>query len=192
MAAYFDLMNQIYMTGDLEEIARLLQTLDPNMVGVDVERDIQDALPEDTEDEFGVLAYLLEGGTLLSLAIGGRAHSLLDIVRLLLRYGARADHPMNRYEAVTSGDVDVLECLWQHGAVFTHEDVVCAFRSCSPVVVEWFWRRTDVRFSRAVDRDTLLSILDDRRAEDAETAEVLDHWYQLFTTRQGRSLKNHH
>lgn len=192
MSQYYDLMYEIYMTGNLAQIETYLQS-NPNMDGVTVDDIWQAKLDENPhfEDEYGFFMHMEAAGTLISLAMMARYQTnTSEVIELLVKYGARVDHLANMKAAISLGKVEVLECLYRLGATLISEHVLSAFQCCCLNTIEWLYGK-EVRPSRS-ERDILLAIIEERGMERSlmeqfseydETIDKMWDWYQLFTKR---------
>ena len=93
---YYDLMYEVFFTGNLARIEGYLHTLDPNMddyTREDLFNDMKEVHPdfEVWEDVYGFGKHLDDGGTLIELAARGQHQSSENIIELLVKHGARVD-----------------------------------------------------------------------------------------------------
>lgn len=168
---YFDLMYEVYITGDLARIEGYLQTLDPNMDNYtreDLLMEMKDVHPdfEAWEDEYGFGMHLDDGGTLIGLAALGERHhhSSEEIIKLLVQHGARVDHPSHVQRAIAWSDLKMLECLTQRGWTILPEHVVYAFQCGAVATLQWMHEK-GVRVCRS-DREIVSKQIQSREVWD--------------------------
>lgn len=127
-------------------------------------------------DDHGLFWFIENGGTLISLAICGGRANLIDILRVLLKHGAKANHPDNLSVVLISTwperAIEIFDLLIEYGAEITQEFVISAFRSAAVEVLEYFYEKLGIRLSRH-DRDEILAIIQEREAID-------DRYYDLY------------
>lgn len=192
-------------TGDLAEMERCIQAgVDPNLEDMTSEEAINAFTDGDwnrlnVEDDHGLFWFIENGGTLISMAIIGRRRgsqggdNLMDILTLLLKYGARANHPENLNITMSLSQpekaMEIFDLLIQYGAIITQEFVISAFRRAKVEILEYFYEKLGIRLSRH-DRDEVLAIIEEREQNTRVFTGSLDAFddrfydmYEKFTRR---------
>lgn len=177
---YYDLMSEVYLTGDLAQIEGYLRTLDVSLDDVnrdDLVHEMRD-LHSDFEDDLGLLRH----ETLISLASSSPYHCrAVDVIHLLVAHGAPLDDSANLTAALSTSNRTVLECMVGLGITVLPHHVLYAFQRSTVDVLEWLYR-IGVRVSRC-DRDSLVTLIHARSQAEPATTEQLWKLYQGFTQR---------
>lgn len=181
-------MYAIYQPGDLQKVEAYLSApsehsdspIDPNLGGewsVDMDEVMGYNNSLVLEDDQGLYWHIFDGGSLLTLAMIARHARRLDMIQLLLRYGAR----VNKRELYGSlSDVEVCKLVIGKNDVLSAKMILYAFRRAPLEVIRYLYECGN-RLTRS-DRDEVMTIVQKRVEEGNEDREWLD-WAVRFTKR---------
>lgn len=190
----YDCMMAIYRTGDLARVEQHLRDaprINPNLQGKwkfdlnDVLKERHDSSIETlTKAEYGLF---FNGGSLLSLAINAQHAQRLDMIQLLLQYGA---HPTHIALMQSLEEIEVCRLLVRPRDILPLEVLKEAFRVASSEVVQYLYE-CGIRMSR--DECAEVSrIVQDRawKSKNFDEEFYLIGWMYDMSYRQASLLHN--
>lgn len=141
----YNTLHSIYMSGDLDMVEKGIDSgINPNLRVKDI-KDIEDIEnnPYFAGDDLGLFWHLIDGGTLLSLAMIAKHKKRFEMMSLLIRKGAKVNHPKNIAQTISLIDVEIYKFMVEHGLDLLstrHSDAIFpALRNGSIELLEYLY-----------------------------------------------------
>ena len=163
----WEAMFAIYMSAETEKVERYFDaggSPNPNLGCLEeAVLKIENHDEHFTNDDLGLFWHLIDGGTLLTLAISAKHNRRFEMMELLIRRGAKVNDPKNIQELIYQSDLELYKFMVEHGAELTSNPRVLlgALRKGSIELLKYLYEVVGIRLSRG-DYDVAQHIVQTR------------------------------